>query len=150
VLLAMAHEGDGDLARACESLEKAVHIEPQLAGAWANLGNLLVRRKMPLEGEKALRRALEIDRALGVAHAGLAELEMARGRLREAAARFEEARARLPRDPHVWGAYLFSLNLRDDVEPGFVAAEHRRYGAMMAADAHTSRLPGRRRLCPRS
>ena len=145
VLLAMAQEGAGDLARACESLERAVAIAPGLAGAWANLGSLLVRRKLPLEGERALRRALEIDPTLGVAHAGLAEIEMARGRLHEAAARFREARALLPQDPHVWGAYLFSLNLRDDVEPAFVAAEHRRYGAMMAAVAPVAPRPARRR-----
>jgi len=145
VLMAMAYEGDGDLARASEALEKALAIQPQLAGAWSNLGGLLVRRKMPLEGERAFRRALEIDPTLGTAHAGLAEIEMARGRLGEAAARFEEARVRLPKDPHVWGAYLFSLNLRDDVDPLFVAAEHRKYGAMMAAESPPAPRPARRK-----
>jgi predicted O-linked N-acetylglucosamine transferase (SPINDLY family) len=145
VLLGMTYEGEGDLVRACEALQRALAIQPQLAGAWSNLGSLLVQRKMPAEGEKALRRALELDPALGAAHAGIAEIEMGRGRLREAAARFAEALQRLPRDPNVWGAYLFSLNLRDDVEPGFVAAEHRRYGRMMAADAPAAARPARRR-----
>jgi protein O-GlcNAc transferase len=70
---------------------------------------------------------------------------MGRGRLREAASRFAEALQRLPRDPNVWGAYLFSLNLRDDVEPAFVAQEHRRYGRMMSAEAPAVPRPARRR-----
>ena len=145
VVLAMTHEGEGDLVRACEALERAAAIQPQLAGAWANLGSLLVQRKMPAEGEKALRRALELDPSLGAAHAGIAEIEMGRGRLREAAARFDDALTRLPRDPNVWGAYLFSLNLRDDVDAAFVAGEHRRYGRMMAELAPAAPRPARRR-----
>lgn len=145
VMIALTHEGDGDLVRACEALERALVLQPQLAGAWANLGSLLVQRKMPVEGEKALRRALELDPSLGAAHAGIAEIEMGRGRLREAAARFTDALARLPRDPNVWGAYLFSLNLRDDVDAPFVAAEHRRYGRMMAESSPASPRPARRK-----
>lgn len=145
VLVAMTHEGDGDLVGACKALERALAIQPQLAGAWANLGGLLVQRKMPAEGEQALRRALELDPALGAAHANIAEIEMSRGRLRESAARFGDALTRLPRDPNVWGAYLFSLNLRDDVDASFVAAEHRRYGRMMAESFPASPRPARRK-----
>lgn len=145
VLLAMTHEGEGDLVRACEALERALSIQPEHAGAWANLGSLLVQRKMPTEGEKALRRALELDPSLGAAHAGIAEIEMGRGRLHEAAARFGDALTRLPHDPNVWGAYLFSLNLRDDVDAAFVAGEHRRYGRMMAEAIPAAPRPGRRK-----
>jgi predicted O-linked N-acetylglucosamine transferase (SPINDLY family) len=135
VLLGMAWEGEGNLVKASEALQRAVAIRPDLAGAWSNLGALLVLRKLPLEGEQALRRALEIDPDLASAHASIAELEMGRGRLGAAAMGFERALALRPTDPDIWGAYLFSLNLRHDVDPAFVAAEHRRFGSMMAARA---------------
>jgi protein O-GlcNAc transferase len=131
VLMAMADEGEGDLVAACLQLERAIAIQPALAGAWANLGALLAQRRRNDEAEKAYAEALRLDAENAPALAGLAQLEVNRGRGRQAALLFDKALALLPDDPLLWGTYLFSLNLRDDVDAATVAREHFRFGELL-------------------
>jgi predicted O-linked N-acetylglucosamine transferase (SPINDLY family) len=145
VLLAMAWEGEGDLVAACEQLERAIAIQPQLAGAWANLGTLLVQRTRMSEGERAFTEALRIDPHNAPALAGLAQLDVNRGRSRHAAALFQRALAIVPEDALVWGTYLFSLNLRDDVDAATVAREHFKFGELLEGKSPPTPLPARPR-----
>lgn len=148
VLLAMAWEGEGDLERACRELERAVAISPGLAGAWSNLGSLLAQRRMNEEAQEAYEEALRLDADNAPAMAGLAQLEVNRGRGRRAAALFRRALEILPDDPLLWGTYLFSLNLRDDVDAATVAREHFRFGELLEraspAPPPPPRAPGKR------
>jgi protein O-GlcNAc transferase len=145
VLLAMALEGEGDLPGACRELERAIAIQPRLAGAWANLGTLLVQRTQVAEGEKAFREALDIEPDNAPALAGLAQLDVNRGRSRHAAALFQRALEIVPDDPLVWGTYLFSLNLRDDVDAATVAREHLKFGDLIERKAAATPIPARPR-----
>jgi predicted O-linked N-acetylglucosamine transferase (SPINDLY family) len=145
VLLAMAYEGEGDLPGACRELERAIAIQPRLAGAWANLGTLLVQRNRMAEGERAFSEALRIDPDNAPALAGLAQLDVNRGRSRQAAALFERALEIVPDDPLLWGTYLFSLNLRDDVDGASVAREHFKFGELLERKAPATPLPARPR-----
>jgi predicted O-linked N-acetylglucosamine transferase (SPINDLY family) len=145
VLLAMAYEGEGDLAAACEQLERAVAIQPLLAGAWANLGTLLVQRTRLAEGERAFTEAARLDPDNAPALAGLAQLDVNRGRSRHAAALFRRALEIVPDDPLVWGTYLFSLNLRDDVDGATVAREHFKFGELLEGKSPATPLPPRPR-----
>lgn len=145
VLLAMAYEGEGDLPAACRQLERAIAIQPQLAGARANLGALLVQRTLMAEGEKAFTEALRIDADNAPALAGLGQLDVNRGRSRHAAALFQRALEIVPEDPLLWGTYLFSLNLRDDVDAATVAREHFKFGELLETKASATPLPARPR-----
>jgi protein O-GlcNAc transferase len=131
VHLAIAYEGEGDLAGACGQLERALAIQPGLSGAWANLGALLAQRQKTEAAEKAFDAALRLDPGSAPALAGLAQLDVNRGRSRHAAARFQQALALLPRETQLWGPYLFSLNLRDDVDAQAVAREHFALGEVL-------------------
>jgi predicted O-linked N-acetylglucosamine transferase (SPINDLY family) len=130
VFLAMTYEGEGDLERACAQLERALAIRPDLAGAWSNLGMLLMERRMREAAEGAFRRTLEIDPDNAVAHAALGQMDVDRGRLKEATASLQRAMARMPDNRIFWSVYLFSLNLRDDIDAAAIAREHFRYGKL--------------------
>jgi protein O-GlcNAc transferase len=145
VLLAMAHEGEGDLEGACRQHERAIALQPGLAGAWSNLGSLLAQRRKNEEAERAYGQALQLDADNAPALAGLAQLEVNRGRGRHAAALFARALEILPDDPLLWGTYLFSLNLRDEVDAVTVAREHFKFGALLQSKSPATPLPARPR-----
>jgi predicted O-linked N-acetylglucosamine transferase (SPINDLY family) len=145
VLLAMACEGEGDLDAACVQLERAVAIAPGLAGAWSNLGMLLAQRQKNDAAQEAYAEALRLDPDNAPALAGLAQLEVNRGRGRHAAPLFHRALEILPDDPLLWGTYLFSLNLRDDLDAAAVAREHFRFGELLERKVTAAKLAPRAR-----
>jgi predicted O-linked N-acetylglucosamine transferase (SPINDLY family) len=61
------------------------------------------------------------------------------------AALFQRALEIVPEDPLVWGTYLFSLNLRDDVDAATVAREHFRFGELLEGKSPPTPLPARPR-----
>jgi predicted O-linked N-acetylglucosamine transferase (SPINDLY family) len=128
--IARTHEEQRDLAGACRQIERAVAIEPALPHAWANLGMLRLERKQFAEAETALREALRLDPRNTLASAGLGQFLMERGRAHEAGTLLRHAIDADP-DPILWSAYLFSLNLRDDVDAETVARAHFEFGRCM-------------------
>jgi predicted O-linked N-acetylglucosamine transferase (SPINDLY family) len=144
VHLATVCEGEGDLEGACRQLERALAIQPQLSGAWNNLGALLAQRQKTEEAGRAFEAALQLDPRSAPALAGLAQLDVNRGRSRHAAARFRQALDILPRETQLWGPYLFSLNLRDDVDAQAVAREHFAFGELLQGEVGApNALPAR-------
>jgi protein O-GlcNAc transferase len=133
VHISRSHELQRDLAEACRQLQRAVRIDPNLAGAWENLGTLLMERRELLDSEKAFREALRADPRSVAGAAGLAQIEVDRGRARQAEVLFRQALDGKP-SPMMWGAYLFSLNLRDDVDADAVARAHFEYGRYVRAE----------------
>jgi serine/threonine protein kinase/Flp pilus assembly protein TadD len=110
---------DGFL-RAIEMLERSVQSDPQYADAWHLLGSSYFSM---LDGgydpdptwytrsEKALARALEIEPGHAGAIFAMAQLDLVRGRKREAHRGFIEARRRMPNvwTIHHYLAYLYRL-----------------------------------------
>jgi len=60
-LLGVAEERSGDLAKAAESFEGAVRLDPQDSETLLHLGNLYVRLKRPADAESSFRRVLELQ-----------------------------------------------------------------------------------------
>jgi predicted O-linked N-acetylglucosamine transferase (SPINDLY family) len=145
VLVSMTHEGRGDAAAACEALERAVALDPRLSGAWSNLGLLYNRRRMPADADRVFQRALEADPANATALIGLAELDLARGRQKEAAERLERAHRLLPDKQDLFSGVLFMMNMRDDLDPKAIARKHFEFGELMTRQIEALPRPPRRR-----
>jgi Flp pilus assembly protein TadD len=60
-LLGVAEERSGDLAKAAESFESALRLDPKDAETLLHAGNLYVRMKRPADAESAFRRVLELQ-----------------------------------------------------------------------------------------
>jgi adenylate cyclase len=86
---------------------RVVEIDPSYAPAWALLGATLTRmyrrNASDEDGEAAVRRALELDPLLPVAHAALSRILGDRGQLEAAAAEDAEA---LRLDPNCYEAHV--------------------------------------------
>lgn len=76
---------------------QAIDLDPKLAIAYTNLGNILFRRGDVPSAEALYRKAIEIDDRQPEAHYNLGYVMLDRGQPRIAAAHFERAIARDPR-----------------------------------------------------
>lgn len=76
---------------------KAVELDPTLAIAYTNLGNIRFRRGADREAEVYYRRAIDIDARQPEAHYNLGYVMLERGEAREASKHFESAIERDPR-----------------------------------------------------
>jgi tetratricopeptide (TPR) repeat protein len=77
--------------------KQAIELDPQLAIAYTNLGNILFRRGDIPGAEKLYRKAIDVDDKQPEAHYNLGYVMLDRGQPRVAAAHFERAIARDPR-----------------------------------------------------
>jgi len=59
-LLGVAEERSGDLAKAADSMEGAIRLDPQDAETQLHLGNLYMRMKRPADAEATYRKVLEL------------------------------------------------------------------------------------------
>jgi DNA-binding transcriptional MerR regulator len=80
-----------------ELYKRALELDPQLAIAFTNLGNIRFRRNDEAGAEELYRRALEIDERQPEAHYNLGYVMLERGEPRDAVAFFEKALAADPR-----------------------------------------------------
>ena len=137
-------------ARARESISRALAIDPLLAEGHVALGLLRLWDDWDLDAAEAeFRRAIELNRSLGAAHAHYASLLMYRGWLGPA---IEEARRATALDPHsrtssvvLAGALLNAGKIDEaadelrrllDADPGFALAHS------MMGRAHAARGDG--------
>lgn len=135
VALADVLEALGRVADAEAALARALAIRPDFAGAMLNLGQLYARQGRFDEAQDALLRAVAIDPSFVGGHCALASLYVKTGRGSEGALALARALALDPELRQYESGYLFSLNLRDDVEAPAVFAEHARLGAGIAKGA---------------
>jgi predicted O-linked N-acetylglucosamine transferase (SPINDLY family) len=135
IMLATACEAEQDLPGARAQLERALSIDPRHAGAAANLGTVLVEMGEIGAAEESFRESLRFDPDCAQALAGLARIDVQRGCAREAEAAFRAALQKNPGDTLVWSSFLFSLNLRDDLDAQSVAREHFAFGELFAGGA---------------
>jgi Flp pilus assembly protein TadD len=104
---------------------QAIDLDPKLAIAYTNLGNILFRRGDIASAEALYRKAIEIDDRQPEAHYNLGYVMLDRGEPRAAAAHFEQAIARDPRfaDAH----FNLAMAYEQIAEPGKARIHWRRY-----------------------
>jgi protein O-GlcNAc transferase len=129
VVLADVLESTGRLADAEAELCRALTLRPNFAGAALNLGQLYLRQNRFDDAESTLLRARAMNSSLVSIHAALGSLYAKTARSGEAARAFARALELDPELKSFESSYLFSLNLRDDLNASTVFAEHARLGA---------------------
>jgi predicted O-linked N-acetylglucosamine transferase (SPINDLY family) len=146
VNLAAVRAQAGDAAGARRELERALAIAPDHAGARANLGSTLLEAGELDRARAAFTTVLASDPGNVVALAGIAHIEVLRGHAAAADPAYRAALAADPDDAQTWSAFLFSLNLRADLDEAAVAREHFAFGDRFApaAAVHTLRRTGER------
>jgi tetratricopeptide (TPR) repeat protein len=90
-------EDAATVGEAEELYKRAIEIDPHLAIAYTNLGNILFRRGDVPGAERLYRQAIEVDDQQPEAHYNLGYVLLDRGEPRPAASHFERALARDPR-----------------------------------------------------
>lgn len=84
-------EDEATMERAAEAYRKALELDPTLANAVTNLGNIAYRKGDVDEAERAYRRALNIDANQPEAHYNLGYLRLEAGAQAQALEHFERA-----------------------------------------------------------
>jgi len=98
LLEAQAHQSAGRNAEALEAYQRFLAAQPGHAGAWADLGGLLMNQERLPEALEACERALGLDASLPFAWVNLAGTRMRLGQLQEAEGLFLRLLARNPRE----------------------------------------------------
>lgn len=107
--------------RAEEAYREAIDLDPSLASALTNLGNLRFRRGFPDEAESLYRRALELDAAQPEAFYNLGFLYFEKGELPMSIACFEQA---LAMDPAFADAHFNLAMAYEEIGKAAVAKPH--------------------------
>lgn len=97
--LAIGHEQAGRFAEAEAVYRRVIAVMPDHAGAFSNLGNLLMRRQCLEEAEAAYRRAVALCPTMAEAHNNLGSLLSLRGRAEDAEAALAAFRRALALKP---------------------------------------------------
>jgi len=84
-------EDESSLSLAEEAYHKAIHLDPSLANAYTNLGNLRYRSGASGDAKILYRKAIEVDLDQPEAHYNLGFLEFEDGNLAEAQRCFQRA-----------------------------------------------------------
>jgi tetratricopeptide (TPR) repeat protein len=84
-------ESEETLALAEEAYHRAIHLDPTMANAYTNLGNLLYRTGAAEDAKALYQKAVEVNPNQPEAHYNLGFLEFEEGRLEEAKACFKRA-----------------------------------------------------------
>jgi len=132
VLLADVLGRVGRVADAETALLRAISTRPDFGGAMLNLGQLYLRQGRVDDAEDMLVRAATIDPTFLGGHCALASLYLKTGRGADASQSMARALTLDPELRQYQSSYLFSLNLRSDIDARTVFAEHARLGAGIA------------------
>jgi len=118
--------GEDNITRAIDLFKRAIDLDPDFARAWSSLGAAYItlptysavpeKDAFP-EGEKAARRALELDDSQAEAYAVLGDLTRMKRKYSEAEGYYQAAIAREPRNStsHLWyGEFLTQVGRLED------------------------------------
>lgn len=130
VNLASVQEARGDAVAAEESLVAALAADPLSLPARNNLGTLVCAAGRFIDAEEHLRAALVQAPGDAGVRSNLALALRGQGRIEDALDVLRDLPAQP--EPGLIEAYLLTLNYADRVDAAFVAAEHRRLGALIA------------------
>lgn len=114
---ALAKQNDPDTA--IEKFKEAIELDPQFAGAYANLSLAYLAKEDYPNAEGAARDALKIDDDLARAHSNLGVALMKQGHGKDARAEFDKATALDPNDPGPYynlGVMFFEAKKLDEAE----------------------------------
>ncbi len=125
----------GRMNEAEEQLRRALELRPKSPIAANNLAGLLIKREHVDDAEDVIRRAKSLNPDVAPLNGMLGLIYVKTGRAREAEPFLRAAIASTDRSPETESVFLFSLNLRDDLDAEAVFREHRRIGAMIDASA---------------
>ncbi len=131
--LGSAHHAQGDMEAAASCFCIALERAPDSAMARSNLAAVLRDRGELSEAIALLEEAIDLDSTCAEAHGNLATCLNARGEQVEAGAADDRAVALRPKEPAFASRRLSRLVYRGDLSPEEVAAEHRAWGAAVAA-----------------
>jgi len=134
IALANLYETRRQPADAERELRYALGVEPRHAGAVHNLRLLLNRQARWDEAEEVAVHAVAVDPTSAAACEELATQYVQTGRAKEAEPMFRRALAANPRSAATYSNLLFSLNLRDDLDPAAIFREHRAFAATFELD----------------
>lgn len=84
-------ENEATLALAEEAYHRAIHLDPTLANAYTNLGNLMYRSGYPEDAKTLYNKAIEVDTNQPEAHYNLGFIEFEHGNLESAETCFSVA-----------------------------------------------------------
>lgn len=133
IILADVLETTGRLNEAEAQLCRALELKPQSPTVANNLAGLLIKQERIDAAEDVIRRAIALNPDIAALNSMLASMYVKAGRAREAEVLFRAAMASPDKSPDTQGAFLFSLNFRDDVDAEAVFREHRRVGGLIDA-----------------
>ena len=141
--LAFAHYNLGivyyDLGRlhdAAACFRHALKIDPEYVDARCNLGNALHGLGQFQEALDCYRRVLQTDPGYALAYSNIGNTLKDLGSIDEAVANCERALELKPAMTFARSNLLFLQNFRAGYDPGRMLAEARRYGDVVAAQAH--------------
>jgi non-specific serine/threonine protein kinase len=133
--------------------QRSVEEDPHYAPAWARLGRmyLLIGKygnntvQDYAQAESALRRALEINPDLPIAHQVYSNLEVSTGRARDSMMRLLDRVARGSNDPNVFGGLVTALRFCGLLEESCAAHEQARQldPTISTSAAHSYWMAGR-------
>jgi predicted O-linked N-acetylglucosamine transferase (SPINDLY family) len=130
------------LAEAQGAFQKVLELNPKSFVAFNHLGLLANLMGVMNVAVNMMRRAVEIAPNCGEAHNNLALFLREQGELSECRLHYEKAIRLNPDREKIFSGYLLSLNDDPAAEPGWVAAEHRRFEKLVRRSG--------RELAPRS
>ncbi len=125
------------LAEAKGAFQQVLTLKPDSVIAYVHLGLLAHLTGLPAIAVNMLRRAVEIDPQCAEAHNNLALFLRDQGLQQECRAHYLEAIRLKPESLGILSGYLLSLNDDPHAEPGWVAAEHRRFQAAIQGEPRT-------------
>ena len=117
-----------------EALTQAITLDPTHAGAWLNLGNVLVDLDELEAGGAHCRRATELAPGMVEAHVSLGFALTSLGLLTEGIAALEQAVRLAPEDARAHWNLATALLLAGDLPRGFAAYEWRKQHDRFRAD----------------
>ncbi len=134
--LGVVYADIGQLEEAATSFRRALEIKPDCATALNNLGNILTDLKQFSDAEASFRQALAIRPDYAEAHSNLGNTLRDLGQHDEAVASYRQALAVRPDYTVALSNLLFTHSYTSDQSPTELLAEARRFGDIVAKQAH--------------
>jgi predicted O-linked N-acetylglucosamine transferase (SPINDLY family) len=121
--------------------ERAIEAGPNFAEGHNGLGVTLFNLGRFQEAESCYRKAVRIQPNYATAHWNLANILLHQARVEEALKSFQEALRLEPENRQASSEYLIASNYLPNADPGFVFAEHCRWGPPLESPAVESPAP---------
>ncbi|MGD0835195.1 MAG: tetratricopeptide repeat protein [Polyangia bacterium] len=122
------------LAEAKGAFQQVLRLEPKQVAAYVHLGLLANLTGLSGVAVNLLRRAVAIDPQCAEAHNNLALFLRDQGLQQECRRHYLRAMELKPSSTDILSSYLLSLNDDPRADPAWVAAEHRRFQALVGGE----------------